>query len=301
MTSWANDRTSGSSDVAGNFLADLERRVATDRSASPLALRASLLAEIRRAQAAQPSFGLIHQLSARALSVADTALERGDTLADLRARLAESCAAERADLAASRLAVARTAAALVAERGVWIATLSFSTAVRDALLELSRRGLGPRALVAESRPGLEGRALAAALAGAGLTTWLVVDAALPLLVSQATHVWIGADAVTDRGVLNKVGSYAIALAAREHSVPVYALASRRKFLAAATPALAIAEMPTAEVWDQPPPGVKPRNVLFEMAPLALFTGVVVEDAVLPPGEAAALARERPLPEELGRI
>src|SRR5256885_8266549 len=33
-------------------------------------------------------------------------------------------------------------------------------------------------------------------------------------------LWLGADAVTDQGVVNKVGSYAAALAAREHSVPV---------------------------------------------------------------------------------
>ena len=300
MASWEDDRTSGSSDVAGAFLADLERWIGIDRSVSPAALRTSLLAEIRHAQAAQPSFALIHQLGARALAVADTALERGDNLAGLRARLAESCAAERDDLAATGQGVARMAAALVTERGGWIATLSLSTAVRDALLEARHHGLEPRALVAESRPGLEGRTQAARLGGAGLTTWLVVDAALPLLVSQAAQVWIGADAVTERGVLNKVGSYALALAAREHSVPVYALASRRKFLAASTPALSIAEMPATEVWDEAPLGVQPRNVLFEMVPLALLTGVAVEDAVLPPGEAAALARERPLPDELSR-
>jgi len=32
--------------------------------------------------------------------------------------------------------------------------------------------------------------------------------------------------------------------------------------------------------------------------LPLLRGVVVEDSVLPPGETAALARERPLPGEL---
>src|SRR5262249_14301125 len=112
------------------------------------------------------------------------------------------------------------------------------------------------------------------------------------------QLWIGADAVTELGVLNKVGSFAAALAAREHSVPTYALASRRKFLPAATGALKIDEMPAAEVWAEPPEGVKPRNVYFELVPIQLFGGVVVGDAVLPPGEAALLARERPLPAAL---
>jgi hypothetical protein len=57
-------------------------------------------------------------------------------------------------------------------------------------------------------------------------------------------------------------------------------------------------MPAAEVWASPATGVQPRNVYFELVPMPLLRGVVVEDAVLPPGEAAALARERPLPGEL---
>ena len=95
-----------------------------------------------------------------------------------------------------------------------------------------------------------------------------------------------------------MGSFAAALAAREHSVPVYALAERRKFIAAATAALKIVEMPPTEVWATPAPGVQPRNVYFELVPIGLLRGVVVEDAVLPPGEAMGVARERPLPAEL---
>src|SRR5262249_54915391 len=100
------------------------------------------------------------------------------------------------------------------------------------------------------------------------------------------------------GVLNKVGSYAAALAAREASVPVYALAQRRKFIAASTPSLNIPEMDGAEVWDSPPEGVAPKNVYFGLVPLPLIRGIVVEDAVLPPGEAEQIAKDATLPPEL---
>ena len=298
MTSFADDRTSGSGDVALAFLAALERWLAVDMSGSAPELRTALLGWLREAQRAQPTMALVHQLAARALEVADTGIARGDRAAALRTALAESCAAERGDLVAAHGALAHQAAALVTERGAWIATLSASGAVRDAVLEAQRAGRAPRVLVAEGRPLLEGRALAAALGEAAVPVWLVVDAALPLLLSHARMVWLGADAVTDQGVLNKVGSYAAALAAREHSVPVYALAERRKFVPAGTAALTIVEMPAAEVWETPTRGVSPRNVYFERVPLPLLRGVVVEDAVLPPGEAAALARERALPAEL---
>ena len=78
-------------------------------------------------------------------------------------------------------------------------------------------------------------------------------------------------------------------------MPVYVLATRRKFLPGTTAALRIEERPPAEVWDAPPAGVRPRNVHAEMLPLELLRGVVVEDGVLGPTEAATVARERPLP------
>jgi translation initiation factor eIF-2B subunit delta len=298
MTSFRDDRRSGSEDIANGFLEALRRWVAADPSPGSIELRAALLAWLRDAQRAQPTMALIHQLAARALEVADTSVTRGDRVADLRRALEESCAAELADLAVVRRAVVQQALHLVSGRGAWIATLSASALVRDAVLAAHEAGREPRALIAESRPLLEGRGLAAALAARDVPVWLVVDAALPLVLSQAQQLWIGADAVTELGVINKVGSFAAALAAREHSVPAYALASRRKFLPAATPALKIDEMPAAEVWDAPPSEVRPRNVYFELVPIQLLRGVVVEDAVLPPGEAAQLARERPLPKEL---
>jgi translation initiation factor 2B subunit (eIF-2B alpha/beta/delta family) len=298
MADYREDRRSGSEEVAHGFLESLRRFVAADPSSDAGELRATLLPWLRAAQISQPTMALIHQLAARALEVADAGVARGARVADLRRALEESCAAELADLAVIRRAVVQQALQLLGPRGAWIATLSSSSMVRDALLAAREAGLDPRALIAESRPLCEGRSLAAALAAREIPVWLVVDAALPLVLSQAQMLWIGADAVTDLGVLNKVGSFAAALAAREHSVPVYALASRRKFLPASTAALKIDEMPPGEVWDKAPQGVRPRNVYFELVPIELMRGVVVEDAVLPPGEAAQLARERALPREL---
>ncbi len=280
------------------FLSRLARWAAVDVSPALPELRAALGAHLRGEQAADAASGLVHQLAARALEIVDAGALRGEEPPAVRAELARSCAAEQADLAAARAAVARTATALVTERGAWVATLSFSTTVRAALLELRGLGRAARALVGEGRPLLGGRALAAALGDAGVPTWLVVDGALSMLLSQASVLWLGADAVTDRGAIVPVGGQAAALAAREHSVPTYVLAPRRKFLPAATAALRIDERPPAEVWDAPPAGVRPRSVLAEVLPLALLRGVVVEDGVLGGTEAATVARERPLPDEL---
>jgi len=296
--SFTKDRHSGSTDVARGFLDALERWSTTDRSASAADLRAALHTWLRAAQTAQPSMALVHQLAARALEVADAGVARGDAPPLLREHLARSCAAEREDVARMQTDAAGFAVQALGTKGAWIATLSQSGAVLAAFERAHRDGRRPNALIGESRPRFEGRELAVQLTARGIPTWLVIDAALPLLLSQATAVWLGADAVTDRGVINKIGSFAAALAAREYSVPVYTIATRRKFLPASTAALRIDEMPPEEVWKEAPEAVKPRNLYFELVPLTLFTGIVVEDGVLGATEAAALARERPLPEEL---
>jgi translation initiation factor 2B subunit (eIF-2B alpha/beta/delta family) len=290
----------GASSAALDFLTRLERWAVTDTSVDAVSLHAALLARLRAAQAANAANALVHQLAARALEVADASLHRDEPAPGMRVQLAQSCAAERADLEGARAAVARTATGLLTERGAWVATVSCSTTVTAALLELQARGRAPRALVGEGRPLQRGRTLASALGQAGVPTWLVVDAALPMLMSQAAALWLGADAVTDRGAIVPLGGFAAALAAREHSVPVHVLAPRRKFLPGGTAALRIDERPPAEVWDAPTPGVRPRNVSAELVPLELLRGVVVEDGVLGPGEAATVARERPLPEPLAK-
>lgn len=301
MTGFASDRVSGSSTIAGSFLGELERWLAVDRSASSAALRASLLAWLRDAQAAQPTMALVHQLAARALAVADTGVANGDSPLDLRQSLVASCAAEREDLAAAKHAAAKLAAELVPQKDAWIATLSSSELVAATIAEMHALGRRPRVLIAESRPNLEGRAQAAALAALGVPVWIVADAALPMLLQQAACVLIGADAITEQGVLNKVGSFVAALAAREHGVPVWAVGVRKKLLPAATHALAIREEAPQELWDGAPAGVRPRNVYFELVPVSLLRGVVLEDGVLGPTELRVAAADRALPDELAAL
>ena len=287
-------------DPVTDFLASLDRWVGTDVSMSAAELHDRLLPWLRAEQAQRSEMGAVHQACARALDVAQTARNANEMGTVARERLAASNAAERADLAAARDALAATACELV-ERGGWIAAVGGTPELLSAFLAAHRRGLAPRAIIGESRPGYGGRVLATALGAVEIPAWLVVDAALPLLLSHARLAWVAASAVTDRGAIVPVGGFASALAARDHGVPVYLLATRRAFLPATTPALQIAEGPPEEVWDDPAPGVRARNVRSELMPLTLARGIVVEDAVLGATEAAQLARERELPVALGGV
>jgi translation initiation factor 2B subunit (eIF-2B alpha/beta/delta family) len=110
-----------------------------------------------------------------------------------------------------------------------VATLSRSGTVRAALSV----GEPSAVLVAESRPGGEGTAVADALADSVSTT-LTSDAAFPNQLGEwgADLLLVGADAVlADGRVVNKVGTFGAAAGAAHHGVRVVVATARDKISA----------------------------------------------------------------------
>lgn len=175
-----------------------------------------------------------------------------------------------------------------------IYTLSRSGSVEGALAALARERSASdllRIFVSESRPGGEGVAMAKALALAGAQVTLAVDAASAALMAEATLVLVGADSVrADGDVVNKVGTYALALAAHAAGKPVYALAERLKITAPSYP-LVIEEMATSELLSEPVAGVTLRNIYFDVTPARFITSVVTEGGPTSVSEIARLATE----------
>jgi translation initiation factor 2B subunit (eIF-2B alpha/beta/delta family) len=172
-------------------------------------------------------------------------------------------------------------------------THSRSGTVEHVLTRLSSApGAKPRAIfVTESRPGGEGVALAGILAAAGWRVTLIADMACGLFVGQARFVIVGADSVrADGGVVNKVGTYPLALAAREGGVPLYVLCETRKIAAPEYP-LTFEEMDVAELLPQRIAGVMARNPYFDLTPAHLVTGVVTERGMLTLDEIKAIAMD----------
>lgn len=173
-----------------------------------------------------------------------------------------------------------------------ILTHSRSATVLRALAELARRQRGaesrlPEALVGEGRPEGEGRAMAADLAAAGYEARMVVDAALPALAAgtpaprplalppEESWVLLGCDSAGPGGVVNKVGSLALACAARQVGVPVLVLADSSKLVPADLP------LP----WEARAPDGADAGLLrfdFERVPWRELTCLVLEDATLDP-------------------
>jgi translation initiation factor 2B subunit (eIF-2B alpha/beta/delta family) len=145
-----------------------------------------------------------------------------------------------------------------------IVTLSYSGSVA-AVLEAVAGHVPVQVTCSDSAPAMEGRALAARLATAGVSATCVPDDEIEAAVRGAGAVMVGADAVAATWFLNKVGTRSLAAAAAAAQVPVYVVASRDKFAGMAV-ASRLAGGP-----------------LFERTPLAKVTGVITDAGVLEPG------------------
>jgi translation initiation factor 2B subunit (eIF-2B alpha/beta/delta family) len=240
---------------------------------------------------AQPAMAPLVALAAQVLDAARGATDPHAT----RSAAADAAERFRARLAGRQMEVARLAARLLPPRGT-VLTVSSSSTVRDALL-FDAAGRDLRVVCLEGRPMCEGRLMSEALAGAGIAVVYAVDAAADTLVAEADLVLMGADSIGDRGVVNKIGSLAVALAAGRGRVPVHVVADETKILPPGIPQSLADDRPASEVWDAPR-GVVVWNRYFEALSLETITSVVTDEATYRPDELESRRREARVPDEI---
>ncbi len=108
-----------------------------------------------------------------------------------------------------------------------IMTHSISSTVKKIFENLSNMPV--EIIVTESRPGDEGKLLAAYLVELGFKPTYITEAQINLLMPGVTKVIVGADVVLgDGSIINKCGTSLMAMAAQHHGVPVYVCAEAFK-------------------------------------------------------------------------
>ncbi|HEU0243203.1 MAG TPA: S-methyl-5-thioribose-1-phosphate isomerase [Candidatus Limnocylindrales bacterium] len=216
--------------------------------------------------------------------------------------LAEALAIRDEDIAACAAMATRGAdlvEGLVARRPIRVMTICNTGALaaveRGTALgvvgELFARGILEEALPLETRPLLQGSRLTAwELTQMGAPFRLLVDGAAASVLARglADVVLIGADRVTANGdTANKVGSFALALAARHAGVPFLVVAPESS-VDLATPdgaAIHIEERGSDEVLAfrgirSAPEGTRTLNPAFDVTPASLITAIVTDHRVV---------------------
>jgi len=218
-----------------------------------------------------------------------------------------------AEITRARLGRARRAAALLPDSVRLLTHCNVSgelVAVANSCRELGKK----IAVVAtETRPYLQGTRLTAwELARAGVEVSLIPDCAVAQVLArgEVNAVLVGADRSARNGdIINKVGTYPLALMAREYGVPFYALVQDPQTLASGAD-VPIEERPAEELlYFQGQPllatldaRLAARYPAFDVTPAALITRLIGFDDVYTPetfrkkfqgqAEAAGKAAER---------
>jgi methylthioribose-1-phosphate isomerase len=172
-----------------------------------------------------------------------------------------------------------------------LATAGYGTAL-GAIRAGWELGLVDFVWVGETRPLLQGARLTAwELEALEVPFAVVVDAAAAALMTRGEIdcVLTGADRIAANGdAANKVGTYALALAARAHELPFYVVAPTSTL----DPATAIgSDIPIEERSpDEVSSRFPARNPAFDVTPAELITAIVTEEGVHRPPFAGTLPR-----------
>ena len=168
--------------------------------------------------------------------------------------------------------------------GATIHTHCNSTAVIRSIIRASTDGKKVTVHSTESRPRYQGRITARELAGSGIEVKMLVDSAARLYMDDVDLVMVGADTIAaDGSLFNKIGTWQIALAAKDCGVPFYSCAETFKFSPRTLSGLdTTIEMRAEEEVADPSefPDVRILNPAFDHTPGDLITGIVTERGVV---------------------
>jgi methylthioribose-1-phosphate isomerase len=163
-----------------------------------------------------------------------------------------------------------------------LACLGWGTAL-GVIRALDAGGALSHVIVDETRPLLQGARLTCwELDQLGIEHVLACDGAAPFLISQglADAVVVGADRIAANGdVANKIGTYSLALAAREAGIPFLVAAPESTIDEATATGSAIPlEQRADEEVTVPaaPAGTRALNFAFDITPARLVSAVVTE-------------------------
>lgn len=160
-----------------------------------------------------------------------------------------------------------------------IFTHCHSTNVTNALIYTKEKGKSFEVYNTETRPLFQGRKTARELRKAGIKVTMFIDSALGVALSKeqgtkkADKVFLGADALLKKGIINKIGSELVAQVAKNNKIPVYIVADSWKFTKQKVPR---EQRKLSEVWDTAPKNIKIKNPAFEFVPKKYIKEIVSE-------------------------
>ena len=198
--------------------------------------------------------------------------------------------------AAANHRIGRNGAQLIEDRDVILthcnagalATVEYGTAL-GVVRAAWEQGKRIRVFADETRPLLQGARLTAYELGRdGIPVTLITDNMAGYVMSKrmVNMVIVGADRILKDAIVNKIGTFTVAVLAREHKIPFYVAAPKSTFDINRSSADVVIEERNPEEVTQiggnriAPDGIDVFNPAFDITPLDYVTAIICEDGIL---------------------
>lgn len=267
LKAYQEDRTSGAMALALRAAQILEGWAQTAPADSIERFRSELEELLQEILRAHPDMAPPRHLA----EAAHRAVWEAMDLTAARSNLVSVVQRLRRQLEAHERAAARHAASLLRSVRA-ILTHSRSGLVAKALAFAAEKGRSLQVVCPVAEPGGEGRRMSEEVAAMGHTAILLPDLVAMHWLPQVDLVLVGADAWDEEGIVNKIGTLALAISARAFRRPFFVVAtSEKRWPAGIGPHPARAERPLPLAGEEIP--------WFEFVPRSYLTGLILEDGV----------------------
>ena len=171
-----------------------------------------------------------------------------------------------------------------------LATVDYGTAL-GVIRSAWNQGKQIKVIATETRPKLQGARLTAyELKRDGIPVTLITDSMVGYVMSKrlVNKVVVGADRIVRDAVINKIGTYNIAVLAHEHGIPFYVAAPTSTMDLSHTSDDAVIEERNPEEVTHlrseriAPKGIKVINPAFDVTPMKYVSAIITETGVLSP-------------------
>jgi len=257
----------------GKLLAELENSAKTLKSTRPTAVNLFWAAD-------------------RVLSKARCSSGDAEELKSLIVQEAQKIADEDAE---ANLAIGKNGAELIEDVYVILthcnagelATVEYGTAL-GVIRAAWKQGKKIKVIATETRPLLQGARLTAyELKRDGIPVTLITDSMVGYVLHKrlANKVVVGADRIVRDAVINKIGTFTVAVLSHEHGVPFYVAAPKSTFdLTRKAVDVIIEERDPSEVTHMgsqqiAPGGVGVLNPAFDITPLKYVSAIICESVI----------------------
>ena len=119
----------------------------------------------------------------------------------------------------------------VMKNGITILVHGYSSTIINALLESKKNGINFKVLITEARPENAGESMAKTLIEKGIDAKVILDISVGYYMKDLDFIMVGADAVCENGgIINRIGTFTIAICAKNFKKPFYVMVESLKFL-----------------------------------------------------------------------